>query len=86
MKIAQIVNETPDFGWSYEGCTPCECGDGIACLQEQFSVLAWIPSDVLGYVLLFGIVVLFVLIIGITAMIISRIVRRVFATLVQKKI
>lgn len=62
-KIAQIVNETPEFGWASEGCNPCECGNTGACLQEKNPFLESIPTEVLNYMLAFGLILLVVLIV-----------------------
>lgn len=80
-KIATIVNETPDFVFTGEGCTPCECGDSIACIQEQYPFLESVPSNVLAYILLFVLLGLVLLIVVFA----SKIFYTAIATIRSKK-
>lgn len=74
-KIAAITGETADFIMT-GGCTPCECGDTVACLQESVPLLEGVPTIVLNSLILYGQQLLLLLVPTIFFMLCSMIFRK----------
>ena len=61
IKVAAIFGESAGSTMT-QGCTPCECGDTAACLQESLPWLQILPRIVMSHLFLFGQVFLLLLV------------------------